>query len=255
MQMARRATRLRVAVVTETYPPEVNGVARTIALMVDALLARGHAVQLVRPRQREELPDARPGFSQWLTRGMPIPRYGSLQLGLVPVSRIEANWRQWRPDVVQVATEGPLGWTAVRAATRLGIPIATDFHTNFHAYSRDYGIGRLGGAIARYLKHFHNRTDCTMVPTREMRAALARLGFERLCVAGRGIDSSLFHPARRSEALRRTWGCGPGDLVALQVGRLAPEKNLPLFLRAVESMRACNAALKVVIVEIGRAHV
>ena len=102
MQMDRRATRLRVAVVTETYPPEVNGVARTIALMVDALLARGHAVQLVRPRQREELPDARPGFSQWLTRGVPIPRYGSLQLGLVPVSRIEANWRQWRPDVVQI---------------------------------------------------------------------------------------------------------------------------------------------------------
>ena len=205
---ASRAKRLRIAVVTETFPPEVNGVARTIGLMVEALLERGHEIQLVRPRQgSDRMLMQREGFTERLTRGVPIPRYASLQLGLISVSRLLREWRAWRPDVVQIATEGPLGWTAERAAARLGIGVATDFHTNFHAYSRDYGMGRLSGLVQRYLRGFHNRAACTMVPSRQMKAELGAMGFERLRVVGRGIDAALFNPARRSEALRLTWGC------------------------------------------------
>ena len=229
---------LRIAVVTETYPPEINGVARTIGLMVDALLERGHEVQLVRPRQRSEpaLP-ARPSLSLRLVPGVPIPLYPDLRLGLISGPSLQKTWREWRPDLVHVVTEGPLGWVGVGAAKRLGIPVSTDFHTNFHSYSRHYGFGLFTGLIAGYLRALHNRADCTLVPTAEMKAGLEALAFERVSVVGRGVDTRLFNPGRRSEALRAAWGCRNGETVVLHVGRIAPEKNLGLFVAAADAMR------------------
>ena len=240
---------LRIAVVTETYPPEVNGVARTLGLMVQALLQRGHDVQLVRPRQRMEHAEVRSDhFRECLTLGVPIPCYASLQAGIASVGRLKREWQRWRPDVVQIATEGPLGWAAERAARKLGISVATDFHTNFHAYSHDYGIGGLAGLVERYLRAFHNRAACTMVPSSQMKCDLEAIGFKRLQVVGRGIDSELFSPARRSDALRHAWGCGPETLVVAHVGRLAPEKNLPLFFKAADAMRPRNVDLRILLV-------
>jgi len=140
---------LRVAVVTETYPPEINGVARTVGLMVEAMRGRGHEVQLVRPRQRGEHA-ALPGEAQreLLVRGFPIPFYRHLQMGFAPLGLFHREWTQWKPDVVHVVTEGPLGWAAVSAARRLGLPICSDFHTNFHSYSRHYGLGMFAGVVA-----------------------------------------------------------------------------------------------------------
>jgi len=240
---------LRIAVVTETYPPEVNGVARTVGLMVEALWERGHDVQLVRPRQgveRAPLPGVGP--RERLVPGFPIPFYRHLQIGVAPPRALRMAWMQWRPDVVQVVTEGPLGWTAVSTARQMGIPICSDFHTNFHSYSRHYGLGVFASIVSRYLRALHNRTDCTLVPTAEMRANLETLGFERIRVVGRGVDNWLFNPARRSERLRSTWGCHGDETVALYVGRLAPEKNLALFVRAALAMRAVDPNLRVVLV-------
>ena len=240
---------LRVAVVTETYPPEINGVARTVGLMVEALCERGHDVRLIRPRQRDErtpLPNGGP--RERLVHGFPIPFYRHLQMGFAPPWLLHGEWTQWRPDLVHVVTEGPLGWAAVSAARRLGIPICSDFHTNFHSYSRHYGFGMFAGMVSCYLRALHNRTDCTLVPTAEMRASLEALAFERVKVVGRGVDTWLFSPARRSERLRATWGCRGGDTVVLYVGRLAPEKNLGLFVEAALAMRAIDASLRVVLV-------
>ena len=240
---------LRVAVVTETYPPEVNGVARTVGLMVGALLARGHEVQLVRPRQGAE-PDPSLGqaLRERLVAGFAIPFYRHLQIGLASPSMLHGEWSRWRPDLVHVVTEGPLGWAAVSAARRLAVPICSDFHTNFHSYSRHYGFGLLSGAVARYLRSLHNRADCTLVPTAEMRANLEALAFERVAVVGRGVDTGLFNPARRSERLRAAWGCSGGETVALHVGRIAPEKNLGLFVDAALGMQAIDPKVRVVLV-------
>src|SRR5262245_51559454 len=113
----------RVAVVTETYPPEINGVARTVGLMVEALCERGHEVQLVRPRQRNEpAVPADEGPDEKLVWGLPIPFYPHLQMGIMRPGMLQREWTKWRPDVVQVITEGPLGWAAVSAARRLRIP-------------------------------------------------------------------------------------------------------------------------------------
>lgn len=247
VESARRP--LRIAVVTETYPPEVNGVARTIGVMVAALRARRHSIQLVRPRQpAEETPADEPGFETLLRPGFPLPRYRELRMGLPSKRALLHAWRARRPDVVQVVTEGPLGSSAVTAARTLGIPVVSEFHTNFHDYSRHYGFGLLRPWVAGHLRRLHNRADCTLVPTAEMKAQLAAAGYRRLEVVGRGIDLALFDARRRSDALRRTWGAGERDIVALSVGRLAPEKNLRLLVEAVRAMQAVAPRLKVVVV-------
>jgi glycosyltransferase involved in cell wall biosynthesis len=240
---------LRVAVATETYPPEINGVARTVGLMVESLLERGHEVQLIRPRQGRE-PGRTPSnaLRERLVAGMPIPFYRHLQLGFASRKALEDDWQKRRPDLVHVVTEGPLGWVATAAAIRSGIPVCSDFHTNFHSYSRHYGFGMLSGVVAGYLRALHNRADCTLVPTAEMKANLEALRFERVSVVGRGVDTRLFSPARRSQRLRATWGCGEDETVVLHVGRLAPEKNLELFVQAVSGMRVVDPKLRVVLV-------
>ena len=154
---------MRIAMVTETYPPEVNGVARTIGLMAEGLQRRGHSIELVRPRQnghdhalKEE------SFSEILVQGIPIPRYTQLRMGLPSRGVLKRRWTQDRPDIVHIATEGPLGWSALAAARRLGIRVATDFHTNFHTYTRDYGMAWLARPVTAYLRGFHNRAACTI---------------------------------------------------------------------------------------------
>ncbi|MFZ1910406.1 MAG: glycosyltransferase family 1 protein, partial [Burkholderiales bacterium] len=248
-ELAPRGGSLRVAMVTETYPPEVNGVARTIGLMVEGLRARGHAIQLVRPRQHRTEQCAEEGdFEELLRPGFPVPRYTQLRMG-APGRRALVNaWRRWRPDLVHIATEGPLGWSALSAARKLGLPVVTDFHTNFHAYSKHYGVSWLRRPIEAYLRHFHNRADCTLVPTRELAQQLGARGFERLRVVGRGVNPQVFSPTRRSQAVRASWGARDDTLVALCVSRFAPEKNFPLVIEAYQAMRRLRPDTKLVLV-------
>ena len=239
------STKLRIALVTETYPPEVNGVAMTMGRIVRGLRERGHAVQVVRPRQH---PGELPGHDEILVRGVSIPCYAALKLGIAPASALRARWTEHRPDVVHIVTEGPLGWAALRCARALGIAISADFHTNFHSYSEHYGAGWLKQPICSYLRHFHNRVLCTMVPTEGLCDELRQLGFRRLKVVARGVDTTLFAPSRRSAALRLQWGAAAEDPVALYVGRLAPEKNLPLLFEAFDAMRGREPRARLVIV-------
>jgi glycosyltransferase involved in cell wall biosynthesis len=243
---------LRLAVVTETWPPEVNGVALTLARLVQGLRDRNHQVQLVRPRQAHgEDPGGVSGFEEMLMRGMPIPRYPQLKMGLPAKNALLSAWARHRPDLVHIATEGPLGWSALQAALRLKLPVSTDFRTNFHAYSQHYGIGWLRKPIVAYLRKFHNLSHCTMVPTRALCAELLGHGFQNLRVVSRGVDTALFHPERRSHAQRSTWGAAENTLVLLVVGRLAQEKNLDAALAAFEAARANHPDVKLVFVGSG----
>ncbi|MDM7942366.1 MAG: glycosyltransferase family 1 protein [Hydrogenophaga sp.] len=240
---------LRLSVVTETWPPEINGVSLTLSRLVQGLGARNHAVQLIRPRQRRsDEPVSHTGYEELLMRGMPIPRYPELKLGL-PARRALINaWTLKRPDLVHIATEGPLGWSALQAARVLKLPVTSDFRTNFHAYCEHYGVGWLRKPMVSYLRKFHNLTQLTMVPTRALRTQLMDMGFENVQVVARGVDTRLFNPQRRSEALRRQWGAGSGSLVMLVVGRLAAEKNLDVALQAHAAMQAHHADVKLVLV-------
>ena len=243
---------LRIAVVSETYPPEVNGVAVTLSKVVEGLRNANHAVQLIRLRQNgtdaAAQDDMYAGYQEVLMRGFPIPNYPDLRMGIPSKSSLIRLWQLKRPDVVHIATEGPLGWSALRAAMYLKLPVSTDYRTNFQSYSTHYGVGFLYKPIMAYLKKFHNHAGCTMVPTEALRASLAAVGFQRLKVVSRGVDTVAYDPAHRSDALRQQWGLAPQDLAVLCVGRLAKEKNLDLLLRAFEAIQVRQPSARLVLV-------
>lgn len=240
---------MRIAVVTETYPPEVNGVAMTLGRLVEGLQVRNHQVQLIRPRQHaDDQPQPTATLSEHLQRSIALPRYEGLKMGLPAKAALTRLWTRQRPDVVQIATEGPLGWSALAAANKLRLPVASDFHTNFHSYSSHYGFGLLRRAIVAYLRKFHNKAAVTLVPTEGIRRELMASGYENLEIIGRGVDNRLFHPGRRDPSLRARWGVNDDETVALYVGRLAAEKNLALVFRAFDAMRASHPASRLVLV-------
>jgi glycosyltransferase involved in cell wall biosynthesis len=217
--------------------------------VVEGLHVAGHELQLVRPRQdKSEAAAQDERFAEVLMRGLPIPRYPQLRMGLPSKRALVQRWTLRRPDVVHIVTEGPLGYSALQAATQLKLPVVSDFRTNFQAYSKLYGIAWLRTPIMSYLRKFHNRTACTMVPTDGLRGELMLAGFKNLRVVSRGVDTRLFDPARRNATLRATWDASANDLVAICVGRLAPEKNLTLLMDAFEALQAREPRAKLVVV-------
>lgn len=224
---------LHLALVSETYAPEVNGVAHTLKHWVEGLRERGHRVSIIRPRQAHEPAKQ---ADHLLVRGAPIPGYPELQWGVSAHHKLLRQWRRQRPDVVYVATEGPLGLSALRAANKLAIPCLSGFHTNFQQYSQHYRFGWLQSLLEQYLRWFHNRSQRTLVPSEQQQRALVHLGIHNSHVLGRGVDGQRFCPSRRDEGLRAQWGANEQTPVLLYVGRLAAEKNLALLLHSYQSL-------------------
>lgn len=234
---------LDITFVTETYPPEVNGVAMTVGRLVGGLRELGHRVSVIRPRQGKA--DTGNEHEMALS-GLPLPGYPGLRFGLPAGRRLARQWLQRRPDFVHVVTEGPLGWSAVNTARRLGIPVTSGFHTNFDRYSVHYGFGWMRPAVAAYLRSLHRRTLATMVPTAALAGELAGSGIAGVRVVGRGVDTTLYDPARRSSALRSSWEASEQAPVCLYVGRLAPEKNLALVRKTFRAIQAHHPAARMV---------
>jgi glycosyltransferase involved in cell wall biosynthesis len=228
---------MRYTIVTETYPPEVNGVALTVQGLERGLRARGHDVDVVRPRQLADATGLAANAHETLVRSLPLPRYPDLRIGLPATRKLRKAWAEQRPDAIYVATEGPLGWSALRAARRLGIPAATGFHTRFDEYMRDYGAAFLQATALRWMRRFHNGADATLVPTHELRAFLQAQGFEKVVRLPRAVDTALFDPARRDAALRASWGVAADALAVIYVGRIAAEKNLSLAIAAFRELQ------------------
>ncbi|HTX66713.1 MAG TPA: glycosyltransferase family 1 protein [Opitutaceae bacterium] len=240
---------MKLAIVTETFPPEINGVAMTFDVIAREFGRRGHAVTVYRP-WRSDLAAAasHPEYREVPLPGLPIPGYSLLRLGLPARRRLTRRWRAERPDLVHVVTEGPLGASAVTAARALALPVTSSFHTNFHAYTPHYRLGLLRRVALGWLRHVHNRTRRTFAPTEELRRELAGHGFTGLGVLSRGVDLRQFSPTRRSPELRAAWQAHDGEVVVLHVGRFAAEKNYPLLFRAYAAMRAANPRLRCVLV-------
>lgn len=211
----------------------------TLGRIVDGLLQRGHAVQVVRPRQAKEsqLP-TRGGLDEVLSPGIPVPAYGELRFGLPSKNRLVKLWGEKRPDIVHVVTEGPLGWSAVAAARSLHLPVTSSFHTNFQSYSQHYRLGLFKKTIEGYLRKLHNRTQATLVPTSAMVVELKARGYNNVELMSRGVAIDQFSPEKRSTELRTSWGVTGDNPVVLHVGRLAKEKNIALVIAAFRAIRA-----------------
>jgi glycosyltransferase involved in cell wall biosynthesis len=250
---------MRLSLVTDTYPPDVNGVALTLRRLRGHLVGRGHVVEVIVPgdlRERAcetgEIDPAEPAAALRLA-ALPVPGYKGLRFGLPARGPLRRHWQEHRPDIVYVATESLLGFSAVDAAKDLGIPAVSGFHTNFDSYMADYKLPMLKDLTGGYLRTLHNRTAATFAPSPDLIARLTQEGFRNIRLLGRGVDTVMFDPARRDPALRAAWGAGPTDTVALYVGRIAPEKNLPLAERAYARLAAAEAAAgrRLVVVVVG----
>ncbi len=229
---------MKITFVTETYPPEINGVALTVLSLVQHCRKLGHHVEVVRPTQ--------PGDSQkaperlvveHLVPGAQLPFYVGLRFGLPAKRRLLKHWQKVRPEGVYVATEGPLGWSAVSAAKQLGIPVITGLHTRFDDFMDHYSLSFLRRAAFAFMRAFHNRALATLVPTTSLKKFLDAKGFRRVERLERAVDTTAFSPLCRSESVRAAWGCEHANAPAiLFVGRIASEKNLPLAIRAFNAI-------------------
>ncbi|WP_129136282.1 glycosyltransferase family 1 protein [Luteimonas sp. YGD11-2] len=236
---------MHYALVTETWPPEINGVALTVRDLARGLWQRGHLTDVIRPRQHD---DVEPVAQELLVPGARLPGYNTLRFGLPAQRLLEARWHLHRPDAIYIATEGPLGWSALRAARNVGIPVATGLHTRFDLYMHDYGIGMLAPLALGWMRRFHNSAATTLVPTQVLRDELAGRGFRTLRHLPRAVDTLRFAPWRRDAALRARWGMHDDDLVVTCVGRLAAEKNLPLAIAAFRHLQRSHPRARFVLV-------
>lgn len=239
---------MRIALVTETFPPEVNGVAMTNQRLVRGLLAKEHSVLLIKPRRADALPPESEQMHIHEVFGIPIPNYAGLKIGLPAPGEMEACLEREEPDVVHVATEGPLGFASLRAARKLGIPVTSTFHTNFQDYCADYGAAFAERGMMGYLRWFHNACALTTVPDPSLIERLEADGVQRLHMLGRGADTELFNPSKRDQELRRSWGAEEATPVAIYVGRAAAEKDIPLSLDAWQAAKKTTPDLKMVVV-------
>ena len=232
---------MKVSLVTETYFPQVNGVSRTLDRLVPPLVGAGHDVQIIMPRQHGGNPKVPLGATVAAFPSFPLPLYAEIRLAATGPVGVADQFVRFRPDVVHIATEGPLGLAALRTTKRLRLPALSSYHTNFADYLRFYGFGFLERAAWAYLRRFHNATEATFCPTDSVRADLGGRGFRSLWTWSRGVDSQLFHPLRRDPEWRRGLGVADEEVVFLYVGRLAAEKNLPMLIEACRRLPASLA--------------
>jgi phosphatidylinositol alpha 1,6-mannosyltransferase len=225
---------MRISLVTDTYLPEINGVTTVLARMRDGLRARGHAVQVIAPRY----PTPGPDDADVVRRpSIPCPGYANVRLSWPVSPRVKRSLRGFAPDLVHVVTEGPLGAIGRRWAVRRGLPLVTSFHTDFPRYAARYLGAWAVPLVKRHLQDFHQPAAHTQTPSAATRAELLALGVPRPVVWGRGVDTGLFTPGRRSDARRHEAGVGD-RLLLLHVGRLAVEKDVGTLLAAFRLVHA-----------------
>jgi phosphatidylinositol alpha 1,6-mannosyltransferase len=212
---------LRVLIVTESFLPQVNGVTNSVVRALDHLAAGGHAAAVVAPTG----PPSYAGFPVFLTRGASLPFYPDFRLGLETRRRLRQVIHRFRPDVVHVASPAALGYQAVGAARELGIPTVAIYQTDLVGFAQRYGVLGGGRAMARMTRAIHRQVDRTLAPSSASVRQLESLGVPRVALWPRGVDTTLFHPARRT---RPTDGTSRPLRVGY-VGRLAAEKELHLL--------------------------
>ena len=232
---------MKIDIVTDTFVPDVNGVAMTLGRLTDGLRKRGHTVRVIHTGITAKT-------GETCVTAVSLPGYKEIRVGLPKPFELRTRWLKNRPDVIYVATESPLGKSALKAANALGIPVASGFHTNFHQYMAQYGMGGFQPLALAYLKNFHQRADCTLTPSKDMVELLCREGFQNVHLLGRGVDTELFSPHKRCEALRSQWGANTKSPVAVMVGRVAPEKNFELAMKTFEQMRQAVPDVQCVVI-------
>ena len=230
---------MRVLYCTDTYPPQLNGVSIVTALSVAGLFRRGWECVVAAPRYPEA------AHAAWAERSavedraaeilslpsVAVPGYPELRLATRGLRALGELIGRFRPDLIHCETEFTLGRTGQRAAAAAGVPLVSSYHTDFGRYAEAYGMPWLRRAVTRYLARFHGRSRRVYTPSAVARGELLEAGLREVEVWGRGVDTTVFHPARRSQELRAAFGMG-SRFTFVYVGRLAAEKRVDVVLEA-----------------------
>ncbi|WP_433531730.1 glycosyltransferase family 4 protein [Micromonospora sp. CA-263727] len=226
---------MRIAIVTESFPPDVNGVAHSVVRAAEHLVARGHQPLVIAPAppgaRRRDL-DRYP-YPVVRIPSVPLPRYQGFRLGMATNSRLAGVLLAHAPDVVHLASPFILGARAAVVAERHGLPTVAVYQTDVAAYARAYRVGWGEAAAWRRLREIHNSARRTLAPSTRSAADLVSHGVQRVWLWRRGVDAERFHPDKRCPSLRRALA-GDGELLVGYVGRLAPEKRVELLAATVE---------------------
>ncbi|MEV5510588.1 glycosyltransferase family 4 protein [Streptomyces orinoci] len=225
---------MRVAIVTESFPPDINGVAHCAWQTARHLARRGHQPLVVTPARRGEPagPAAAAGADAAgpcpvvRVPSLPLPGYPQVRVAL-PGRRLAAVLAGQRPDLIHLASPFVLGARAMTAAARLGVPAVTVYQTDIASYARVY-LGMGDGLAWRRIRAVHGAADRTLAPSTAALRDLAEHGVPRVRLWPRGVDLERFQPARRDVELRRALAPA-GELIVGYVGRLAPEKRVELL--------------------------
>jgi len=220
---------MRIAIVTDTFPPEVNGVAKTIGRLAAHLEKRGIPARIYAPGYRGHV-ESDPRVHR--SPSIPFPLYSECRLSWPPYFRMKRELREFQPTLVHIVTEFNLGLAGFRAARKLGIPIVSSYHTNFSQYTRHYRLGFLERGAWAYLRWFHNKCLATFCPSPTTKAELEAVGMQNVRIWSRGIDAQSFSPSKRDTAWRRQLGIDD-KVVLLYVGRLGAEKGVGVLLDAL----------------------
>jgi phosphatidylinositol alpha 1,6-mannosyltransferase len=215
---------VRVVIVTESFLPQVNGVTNSVCRVLDHLAARGHEALVVAPAPG---PDEYGGFPIRHVPSLALPFYRSFVVGL-PSRRVEAELRDFVPDVVHLASPMMLGACGATAAARAGVPAVAIFQTDVAGFARRYGFRGTDPIIWSWLRRIHSLAALTLAPSTPTQRDLREHGIPRVARWGRGVDTTTFHPARRSAALRAELAPS-GEVLVGYVGRLAAEKRVHLL--------------------------
>ena len=198
---------MRILIVTDAWEPQVNGVVRTLKTTARELHVMGHEVRFLTPLE---------------FRTLPCPTYPEIRLSLFPQAKVNRTLREFDPDVLHIATEGPLGLAARRWALRHDFPFTTAYHTRFPEYVHARMRLPLTWSYA-WLRRFHGASRAVMAPTQVVVDDLVGNGFNNVRLWSRGVDGDVFHP-QQSKRLDSE------PPIFLYVGRVAVEKNVEAFL-------------------------
>ncbi|GIV95092.1 MAG: glycosyl transferase family 1 [Chloroflexus sp.] len=223
---------MRIALICETFLPDVNGVTTTLCRLLEYLQYQGHDVLLFAPHGA---PASYAGAEIVPLNGMPLPLYPEVKL-TPPQPGLTARLQRFQPDLVHLVGPVVLGAIVPGIVRRLGLPLIASYHTDFGAYSQHYGFGFLKHGVNAWLRWIHNRCRINLCPSRFTMNVLRAAGFRRLRIWGRGVDIERFHPRYRSEAWRAAVGAQPGERVVLYVGRVAAEKRVDLLPEAIRGL-------------------
>lgn len=213
---------MRVAIVTESFLPHMNGVTGSVMQILRHLERRGHEACVLAPAATG-IPERLHGAPVTAIRSVPLPGYRDVRVGAATTRRIGTELGRFRPDVVHLASPFALGWRGLLAAERGGIGTVAAYQTDVAAYTERYRVAATTGMAHAHIARLHRRATLTLAPSTESAQQLGHLGVDRLRSWGRGVDAERFHPSRRSDALRAEWGA---EIVIGYVGRLAAEKQV-----------------------------